>query len=267
MLLGGGLLAVSSLFFARDFYLEGVHPATLSTWDAVSGPGFMIAGLAALATSLYGLAASLHAVRRASTESGRRRARWFALAFGVRDVLFCVLIIAYVVFGVQWVGAVAPQIATLLYVPLLVYGILKSQLFDIDLKIKWTLRRGTVAAIFLAVFFAASEGAAAFFESRTGSTLAGIGAAALLVFIIAPLQRAADRLADAAMPRVQATPTYVAFRRMEVYRAALEGAMQDGEVTEREREMLRRLRASLSVPEEDAQALERDLVGHPGAAG
>ncbi|MHB8604123.1 MAG: hypothetical protein ACYDCK_02615 [Thermoplasmatota archaeon] len=42
-------------------------------------------------------------------------------------------------------------------VALIAYAILKQQLFDIDVKLRWTIRSGTVAAFFLAVFFIVSQ--------------------------------------------------------------------------------------------------------------
>jgi len=71
--------------------------------------------------------------------------------------------------------------------------------------------------------------------------------------------RIGARVADTAMPSVRETSDYVAFRKMEVYKAALEGAMEDGAVSAKEREVLRRLRESLGITDADASALERDL--------
>ncbi len=47
-------------------------------------------------------------------------------------------------------------------------------------------------------------------------------------------------------------------RKLEVYRAALEGALQDGVVTEREQQILARLRRELEISEtEDAEIRSR----------
>lgn len=48
------------------------------------------------------------------------------------------------------------QLAVFIYVPLVAYGVLRLQLFDIGLRIKRTLKRGTVAAAFVATFFVVS---------------------------------------------------------------------------------------------------------------
>lgn len=41
----------------------------------------------------------------------------------------------------------------LVYVVLVSYGVLTAQLFDIDFRIRWTVRQSTVAAAFVAVYF------------------------------------------------------------------------------------------------------------------
>lgn len=144
-------------------------------------------------------------------------------------------------------------------VAILAYVIARYRLFDIDLKVKKGVKGTTIAAGFIAVFFVASESAAAFFSGSIGTYL-GIAAAGLLVFALAPLQRLAEGVAARAMPHATGTPDYVAWRKLQVYHAALDGAMQDGEVTPREREILARLRRELGIADEDAEALERDLA-------
>lgn len=139
---------------------------------------------------------------------------------------------------------------------LLAYAIVRHQLFDIDLKIKWGISRGTLAGIFIAVFFVASEGAEELFSTALGP-LWGILGAGLLVFAISPLQRLTERVADAAMPRVKDDPEYRLVRKREVYKAALESALMDGMVTERERSVLATLADELGLSAREALDLER----------
>ena len=80
--------------------------------------------------------------------------------------------------------------------------------------------RGTVAAIFVTVFFVVSEGTATFLSDRLGSLLRLLATGAL-VFALAPLHRASERLAGAAMPKVADTPGYRAFRKEQIYAEAL----------------------------------------------
>ncbi len=119
----------------------------------------------------WGFAAAVHSWYIATSEAKRERARAFTLAFGVRDVMWTFtfsLTIAhnYGFFG-EGVrgepgdfGFVIPffyALAVILYVPLVAYGVMRIQLFDVDLRIKRTLKRSTVAAAFVATFFVVSE--------------------------------------------------------------------------------------------------------------
>lgn len=137
-------------------------------------------------------------------------------------------------------------------------GILRAHLFDIDLRIRWTIKQSTVAGIFIAVIYVISEGASEFLSAELGG-VAGLLAAAVVVYFLAPLQRFADRVAGAAMPNTRDTPEYLTFRKMQVYESALTDALPDGEISERERELLNRLRDSLGISVSDAEAIERDL--------
>ena len=61
------------------------------------------------------------------------------------------------------------------------------------------------------------------------------------------------------MPNTRNTPEYIAFRKLQVYEAALTEALPDGNISERERELLNRLRDSLGVSAFDADAIEIEL--------
>lgn len=211
---------------------------------------------------VVGLVVAILAWRRAATQLARKQAGLYALAFGVRDAFVIAWTTLMVVSGVREVAplliALLP-VGELIMIALLAYGILKMQLFDIDLKLKWTLSKGTVAAGFVAVFFIVSEGAQSFLSTQLGS-VAGLVAAGSLVFALAPLQRAADRLADTAMPRVRHDADYLTVRRREVYQAAVEGVLEDGEITQKERTVLARLQDQLALSASEALAIEREAT-------
>lgn len=219
---------------------------------------------------LFALIASFNAWRMADGMM-KSRAGTFAIAFGARDVCWT---FAY---GwatlVLWQGtyaivdpnaSTAPYLiyalGTLLAVPLIAYGMLKTQLFDIDLKIQWTIRQSTVAAVFVAVFYLVTEGADRLFEAEFGS-LVGLLASALLLFFLAPLQRLAERFAGAVMPNTSDTPEYAVYRKMQVYEAALADALPGG-ISDKERALLNHLRDSLGIAAADADAIERDMSNH-----
>ncbi len=147
---------------------------------------------------------------------------------------------------------------TLAAVPLIAYGILRTQLFDIDLRICWTIKQTTVAAALLTFVVLVSEGASAFLSAELGN-VAGLLAAAVVMFFLAPLQRFAERVASTAMPNTEYTPEYATFPKMHVYETAVAEARAGGGISAKERSLLNRLRESLGIPECDAAAIEREL--------
>lgn len=218
----------------------------------------------------YALVASIHAWYVAN-EFTRARARSFALAFGFRDLCWGIVYAGAIVLIFQGTYEVVDQDAsgpayiiyatgTLFAVPLIAYGILRTHLFDIDLRIQWTIKQSTLAAAVVAIIFLISEGADRLLSQELG-TFAGLLAAAVVVFFLAPLQRFAERVAGAAMPNTKNTPEYAAFRKMRVYEEALAEALQEGGISEKERALLVRLRDTLGITESDADAIEAELQG------
>lgn len=219
----------------------------------------------------FALVASVQAWREAAGVA-RARARSFAIAFGIRDVCWGIVYGAaiWLAFSGDY-AVVEPDVTspiyllyalgTLLAVPLIAYGILRTQLFDIDLRIKWTIKQSTVAAIFIAVVYLVSEGAERFLSEELGGW-AGLLASGLVVFFLAPLQRFAETVASAAMPNTENTPQYAAFRKLQVYESSLSEAMLGG-ISDKERVLLDTLRDTLGVSPADAAMLEKDLQeGH-----
>ena len=142
--------------------------------------------------------------------------------------------------------------------PLVAYGILRAQLFDIDLRIRWTIKQSTLAAAVVAIVYAVSEGASRLLSSELGN-VAGLFAAAVVVFCLAPLQRFAERVAATAMPNTHNTPEYAAFRKLQVYEAAVAEALPGG-ISDKERAILRHLQQSLGISAGDATAVEETLI-------
>lgn len=215
----------------------------------------------------FAMVASIHAWLVTAPGIARDRARSFALAFGLRDICWGF------VYGISiWDIAQGSYLATdqirvvdhiyrlgtLIYVPIIAYGILRTQLFDIDLRIRWTIKQSTVAGIFVAVMYVISEGASQFLSDELGN-VAGLLAAGLVMFFLTPLQRFAERVAGAAMPNTENTSEYASFRKMQVYESALREALQEGGISNKERSLLNHLRDSLDVSESDAVAIESEL--------
>jgi hypothetical protein len=231
-----------------------------------------------MALFIYALFVSIHAWRTAKSGIVRERAGIFALAFGLRDFgwIMSYAVFAWMIWTELDLGAVmeAPQmtaelrtflfgkgvyaLGTLVAVPLIAYGILRAQLFDIDLRIRWTIKQSTLAGIFVALMFLISEGASTLLSAELGN-IAGLLAAAVVMFFLAPLQRFADRVAGAAMPNTKNTPEYISYRKMKVFGGALAEALQEGGISDRERSLLNHLRDSLEISSADAEALENEL--------
>lgn len=280
---GAGLAAATVwvLIAARPgLFVTRVFPVDYAPWEAETGPatGAMLAAGSLLL--LYAVVVALSAYLRAHHGSMLRRQNgFFLLAFGWRDALYLLNIGPFIlvalggprmrilpqsVFGYepfQWAAT-----TILVFVLLVTYGILKAQLFDIDLKIKWTLKQGTVAAIFVAAFFIVSEVAQVLIEDETGSAIVGVLGAGLLVFAIAPLQRLADRFSNAAMPGVRDTEEYRLVRKRDVYRAAVESALVDGNLSEKDRGVLATLADELGLTNRDASAIQAQTARRLGGA-
>lgn len=61
------------------------------------------------------------------------------------------------------------------------------------------------------------------------------------------------------MPDTRNTPEYAAFRKLQVYEAAVAEALQGGGISQKERALLVRLRDTLGISTVDAETLEHEL--------
>lgn len=275
VLLAGALGSLAWFFADTPFFIAAVAPEHLGhgQWWPVWGVGDGYFAIFVSLAFFYGLAASLDAYRRAPKGTiGRQKARAFTLAFGTRDLYVGLLFVFYNGFfvglggeirtnatetGFYLFNVVRPAVL-LVYLVLLGYGILRTQLFDIDVKLKWTIRKGTVAGAFVAVFFIASQVAENVLQLQFGTVFGAI-AAGLLLFALAPLQRLAERVANMALPSVAATSEYLTFRKFEVYKESLETLLRDGVITPKEQDLLANLRAKLGIADADARTLEAEV--------
>lgn len=149
---------------------------------------------------------------------------------------------------------------------LLSYAILRGLIAGLDTKVHFAISKGSVAAIFVVVFFVASELAQQFFAQRY-SAMAGIVAAGMLVFALAPLQRAAERFAERAVP-LDAHPAHgrrPSAQASDVYKAALRAAMRDGIITRREEKHLAEVARGLGLDPVQAHELRDEVEGEPHA--
>lgn len=265
-----GLIVVCApLFFLFPEQFVHVDDATgmLVAFSPAAGLTFsaFFNGLAGL-VFLYGFFAAVSAYRRAPPGTAtRRRAKLYAVSFGLRDLLLGPVLVLSVMPQAQpffgWltgIGVFPVSAIVILYVVILGYAVLRWELFDIEVKIKRTVRGGYVAGAFLAAYFVVDQLVQVVAGQLLGN-VAGAIAAGLLLFALQPILHFSRRLADATLPKVQATPEYLAFRKLEVYQAALESSLEGG-VSEKEQRTLNALRAKLGIARADADALERDVA-------
>ena len=250
------VLARPGLFFS-DLYSPGWAP-----WNFQ----FIYMGLWVVqlqgAVLLFGLVAALSAFFRAEKGSvARNRAMWFAIAFGFKDLFAGILQLLYPVlrpvpFWGEFIFNPGQAIVWSAYFLLLAYAVLRWQLFDIDLKVKFVLRQSTLVAMIAGGFIVASET----LESMVpvSGTALSIAVAVVILILLRPIHRFALGMTDRLMSSVQNTPEYLDARKNSVYRATLEGAVEDGIVTEMERRILDRLREELGISPDDAAAIENE---------
>jgi hypothetical protein len=228
-------------------------------------------GVLALA-ELYGLFVAISAYRHAPNPTSRQRALLFAVAFGIRDLFGAAFVIYFVVLGGYFLPGgdvlfiLTVPIVDFLFYSLLTYGILKSQLFDIDLRLKTVLRRSMIALPFAAAFFVVTETVERFLLLPFDSFWLGLLAAGSFVLVIHPIQARAAAIADRLLPAVDASPDYLEGRKDEVYRNAFETFLEDGVIAARERKVLDRLRADLKIELARAIAIETAVAQSLGGA-
>ena len=212
---------------------------------------------------LFGLIAAVTVFFRTRKGSvARNRAKWFAIAFGFRDVFAGIAQILHpilrpVPFWGDFVYNSGMALAYCAYILLLAYAVLRFQLLNIDLKVKFVLQQSTVGALIIGGFIVGSEVLESFVP--VSGTVSNIIVAIAILVVLRPIQRLALRMTNRLMHSVQNTPEYLDVRRLEVYRAALEGVVEDGLVTDKERRMLDHLRDDLRVSPEEAVTLENEL--------
>ncbi|HET6404977.1 MAG TPA: hypothetical protein VFH78_10045 [Candidatus Thermoplasmatota archaeon] len=260
----GGLLALALLLTVRPELAAAhlVRSEVAGVHSFARGPLFMVAMATVFVVLSFALVVSIAARRHATTELGRRQANAYAAAFLFRDALSLSVVATAFFFPA---GAAATVLPALLVLPLadagfsllIAYGVLRAQLFDIDLRLKRTIRQSTIAGVLVGAFFIVSEATQQIAAERMGPML-GIVAAGALVFAMSPLQRLADRLSDAAMPSVRDTAEYRTVRKREVYRAALESVMTDGKVTPAERAVLATLADELGLGAREVLDIETE---------
>lgn len=213
---------------------------------------FVTAVVAVVATGVYWLANIGVDERFARSARNAALLIFGLLAFGAIDAVFIGDALQYSISNGPFFG-----IARLATVVVLAHAILNQQVLGMDVKLRFAISKSTIAAVFIAVFFVASEVAQQFFSQRTSSTYIGIGIAGTLVFAMAPMQRMAERIAEKAVP-VARTPAGTLSRKEQTYRDALAVALRDRKLTPAEEVTLARLAEDLGIGAGRAMELRQE---------
>lgn len=270
-ILGLGFVAGTAAFLVEtEMFWTDVVPGVVSPWYAYGVYGFWFWILTAVA-SFYGLVVGVSYVRhtRAGTMA-RSQAKAYLAAFFFRDIPYVIALTLSLLAlggwgGTTWVVWIFGEAA---FVLLLAYGMLKTQLFDIDLKIKRTVKQTAVVTALAGVYVATSIGARMVLPAPTAQTV-GVVITGMALFALLPLQRMGQRVADAALPRVHDDDVYLDQRRFAVYQAAVEDVVDgDGTIPQPESGRLARLRAELGITDRDHEVLLHALqhAGRPARA-
>lgn len=206
-------------------------------------------------------AISLAGVFLAKTKLAKEKALAFVLALGFRDLAWATVYLSVTTGWVVKIPTLIDQLyigPTLIYIPIMVYGILKLQMLDIEFRLKSTIKNSILAGIFVGLFYVISEGADILLSTQFGG-LIGLVASALLTLFLTPLQRAVDRISSRLVSADIENADYPASRSLQMYSAAVEETMAYGEITRSHISLLDRLKEGLQVSQEDATRLEREL--------
>lgn len=256
------LLLAATWFLEPTFYVRGVRPTPFAEQAHLPGTGWTFILLIWAFVWLVSLVFAISAYRRAPTAILRRQAWWYLLSFGVRDVGFALLAVLLVAVPREhpaWLILFISMAGLWIVYPVMVaYAILRTQLFEIELTIKWTLEKSTIAAVFGAVFVTVGELVELILE--LDGTLYGLLAAVSVGLFVRRIEIGAERVADRAMPGVEDTPDYREDRKKEIYRAQLEQLMTDQQITAKERKALLQLQDDLGLEGEVANRLEREVL-------
>lgn len=178
----------------------------------------------------------------------------------------------YVGFGVvtlgeEWLPGIFLQGLWRILLPTLVaYALVRHRLFGVEVRLKWTLVRATMAFTFLAVFFVGAQLAQNYLSTAYGWGLGGV-AAGLLLFAISPIQRMAEHFTQTVMPHSKPVTAMTSPERLDLFRHQAVLVWADGSLGRKERALLDSLRNRLGIPLEDAVRIEAEAATLPTAPG
>jgi hypothetical protein len=204
---------------------------------------------------------SVIGVTTANTKLAKEKALAFVFAFGIRDFAWATVFLAAATGWIKSNEMFFTQlyvIGTLIYIPIMTYGILKVQMLDIEIRLKTTIKNTALAGIFVGLFYVISEGSNELLSNQLGG-LIGFAASALLTLFLTPLHRWAERFSSKLVDADIDDADYADSRSLQIYSASVEETMAYGDINKGQMVLLDRLKETLKIPEEVAIKLELDL--------
>lgn len=148
---------------------------------------------------------------------------------------------------------VHPLLLTL-FVVLILYGVGRYSIVDLDLKVKWGLEKSTIFGALGVTFLIVSEVVEALLN--IDGFLVGVGGAVAIGLVFRRVESAAEHLTNRLVPRARDPSTYLEGRRSAIYRAQAQSLLADDAITGKERSALDRLRVELGLDPEEASRIE-----------
>jgi hypothetical protein len=231
-------------------------PNAKDIWPTLAGPLYYVYEMAVLIMVVFALVAVITHWRSRPPGTPARHDATMFLALGTGAVGAVLGLGEHpIVWTIAYFGI---PVAKLLLLGLASYGILHAQLFDLNLKIKWTLSRGSALALLALVFSAVKESLEYFLPGE--SLMASLAGAIAIGILARPAWIAGRRIAERAFPEAEFTEQSLAARRLDVFRASLESVAADGDIAARERRMLETLRTQLAISVDAANEVERNVL-------
>ena len=266
---------VPGAFFATMFFAAGWAAAfVLARWSSRPGPrdraqaalfsSCLVVYPAAISTQFlasrlpfgdwlaFGSMVAAVCVSAAWLASSRRGDRRVQLAASWAPLAIVTLGLVAGANSVAWVGGASRIIMT----ALAAFAILRYHAFGIHTKLRFGISKGSVAGVVVAVVFMVSEGAQSLFGED--KQWLGLVVGGLVVFAIAPIQRAADRFAERAVPSPRSLKDESSASTIYRKQAAL--VWSDGKITAKERRLLRQLRDELHLPPHEADRIDDEVA-------
>ena len=198
--------------------------------------------------------------RQSSDQELRRRASYFVLSFLI-PLIGLIIVFMTTIFSVH--PKLELSIASLsISRGIIAYGILKDRLFDIDFFVTKSFSY-TLTTFFLAWAFLLSEESLNHLISESffgGIQVSRLISAIFVVILFFPLKDGAHRITTRLFPHTVRSISVPKLRAMEIYKKQLECALEDGVMSKAEIRMLKKLRLTLEISDEDHEKLSREMT-------